>query len=93
MNPLHKNLVLNYALMFQEAKNMFIKALDAYVQKCQELTSEIGKEKVAKPDNSSDTENKKFRENEEKSEENELEQLINNFTTLLRRFADNLEAL
>ena len=78
--------------MFQEAKNMFIKALDAYVQKCQELTSEIGKEKVAKPDNSSDTDNK-FRENEEKSEENELEQLINNFTTLLRGFADNLEAL
>ena len=72
---------------------MFIKALDAYVQKCQELTSEIGKEKVAKPDNSSDTDNKKFQENEEKSEENELEQLINNFTTLLRGFADNLEAL
>ena len=89
----NKNLVLNYALMFQEAKNMFIKALDAYVQKCQELTSEIGKEKVAKLDNSSDTDNKKFRENEEKSEENELEQLINNFTTLLRGFADNLEAI
>ena len=79
--------------MFQEAKNMFIKALDAYVQKCQELTSEIGKEKVAKLDNSSDTDNKKFRENEEKSEENELEQLINNFTTLLREFANNLEAI
>ena len=79
--------------MFQEAKNMFIKALDAYVQKCQELTSEIGKEKVAKPDNSSDTDNKKFQENEEKSEENELEQLINSFTTLLRGFADSLEAL
>ena len=90
---MYKNLVLNYALMFQEAKNMFIKALDAYVQKCQELTSEIGKEKLAKPDNSSDTDNKKFRENEEKSEENELEQMINNFTTLLREFADNLEAL
>ena len=89
----NKNLVLNYALMFQEAKNMFIKALDAYVQKCQELTSEIGKEKVAKPDNSSDTDNKKFRENEEKSDENELEQLINNFTTLLREFANNLEAI
>ena len=72
---------------------MFIKALDAYVQKCQELTSEIGKEKLAKPDNSLDTDNKKFRENEEKSQENELEQMINNFTTLLRGFADNLEAL
>ena len=89
----NKNLVLNYALMFQEAKNMFIKALDAYVQKCQELTSEIGKEKVAKLDNSSDTDNKKIRENDEKSEENELEQMINNFSTLLREFADNLEAL
>ena len=78
--------------MFQEAKNMFIKALDAYVQKCQEVTSKIGKEKVAKLDNSSDTDNKKFRENEEKSEE-KLEQMINDFTTLLRGFADNLEAI
>jgi uncharacterized membrane protein YqiK len=78
--------------MFQEAKNMFIKALDAYVQKCQEVTSKIGKEKVAKLDNSSDTDHKKFRENEEKSEE-KLEQMINDFTTLLRGFADNLEAI
>ena len=93
-NPVYKKyLVLNYALMFQEAKNMFIKALDAYVQKCQELTSEIGKEKVAKPDNSSDTDNKKFQENEENSEANELEQMINSFTTLLREFADNLETI
>ena len=71
---------------------MFIKALDAYVQKCQEVTSKIGKEKVANLDNSSDTDNKKFRENEEKSEE-KLEQMINDFTTLLRGFADNLEAI
>ena len=72
--------------MFQEAKNMFIKALDAYVQKCQELMSEIGKE-IAKPGNSSDLDSKKSGGNEEKLENKELEQMMNNFTTLLKGFA------
>ena len=49
--------------MFQEAKNMFIKALDAYVQKCQELMSQIGNEMTTMKDsgNSENLDEKKSR--------------------------------
>ena len=81
--------------MFQEAKNMFIKALDAYVQKCQELTSQIGNEMTKPPpvhDNVKAGNNDINDEEQEEEEENELEQMMNNFTSLLQGFAFQFES-
>ena len=80
--------------MFQEAKNMFIKALDAYVQKCQELTSQIGNETTTKnnSDNSENLDSKNTEINDEIVEENELEQMVKNFTSMLQGFAFQFES-
>ena len=78
--------------MFQEAKNMFIKALDAYVQKCQELTSQIGNETTTKNNNSENLDSKNSEINDEIVEENELEQMVKNFTAMLQGFAFQFES-
>lgn len=59
----------------QEAKNMFIKALDAYIEKCQELT-----------DNLSNNQNGEEAE-EGSNQVVQLEQMMTNFTSLLQGFA------
>lgn len=62
-------------IISQEAKNMFIKALDAYIEKCQELTDNM----------MSKDQNDKEEENQE--EVVQLEQMMTNFTSLLQGFA------
>ena len=79
-------LIMN--LILQEARDAFIEALDDYIKKCQELSTEINQSKDHDNAGSTKMESKDFEKNEE--EEKDFKQMMNRFTHLLQGFAFQL---
>ena len=79
-------LILN--LILQEARDAFIEALDDYIKKCQELSTEINQSKDHDNAGSTKMESKDFEKDEE--EEKDFKQMMNRFTHLLQGFAFQL---
>ena len=75
-------------LIFQEARDAFIEALDDYIKKCQELSTEINQSKDHDNAGSTKMESKDFEKDEE--EEKDFKQMMNRFTHLLQGFAFQL---
>ena len=79
-------LIMN--LILQEARDAFIEALDDYIKKCQELSTEINQSKDHDNAGSTKMESKDFEKDEE--EEKDFKQMMNRFTHLLQGFAFQL---
>ena len=75
-------------LILQEARDAFIEALDDYIKKCQELSTEINQSKDHDNAGSTKMESKDFEKDEE--EEKDFKQMMNRFTHLLQGFAFQL---
>ena len=78
-------LIMN--LILQEARDAFIEALDDYIKKCQELSTEINQSKDHDNAGSTKMESKDFEKDEE---EKDFKQMMNRFTHLLQGFAFQL---
>ena len=74
-------------LILQEARDAFIEALDDYIKKCQELSTEINQSKDHDNAGSTKMESKDFEKDEE---EKDFKQMMNRFTHLLQGFAFQL---
>ena len=78
-------------MKFQEARDVFIKALDEYIRKCQELAGMMSQQKSTGFNNNDGSQQRAGQQNSTTNQsDEELEKMMNKFTTLLQGFAFQL---